>query len=690
MGACVLGASALWGFPPGQASAADDDCLGCHGDTSLRGDKGRSLYVNATHKQASVHAGLSCTDCHEDIQAYPHPRRPKKIACASCHADAPAPVRASVHGGLGEGACQECHGPAHAVRPLGGKAGESCVQCHEDAVTAFRTAIHGQQKAGSGGPTCQSCHGAAHDLVPVSQPSSPVAKRNLPATCGACHANPDFVAKHKIPLARPIESYRLSVHGRALAAGNDKAAACSDCHESHAILPARDPRSKINHWAVARTCGSCHGEIQKAYAGSVHGQAVANGIRESPTCTDCHGEHAILAPSEPESLVNPARVSTATCGRCHADERLAAKYNLPRDRLPSFEASFHGLALRGGRPTVANCASCHGVHNILPSKDPRSTVHAANLGKTCGACHPGAGERFGIGPVHVLAAGRDEHKVVRAIRVSYLLFLIPVFVGLMTLHNLLDFFAKLVRGTERERLGGEVVRMSFHFRVAHLLVVVSFPLLVLTGFALTYPDAWWAAPLAQVRGTLHRIAAVLLLISMAYHAIHLLLSRRDRVILKHLLPAPSDAKDAWDLIRHNLGFKVRRPHFGKFSYAEKAEYWAFMWGSLVMAASGFLLWFNNWSLAHLPKWVSDAATAVHLYEAVLASLSILVWHFYIVVFDPDVYPMDRAWITGKASADHLLHTRPAYFRALSAEGEPATNAAPTAKPPADVTGPKDV
>jgi hypothetical protein len=88
-----------------------------------------------------------------------------------------------------------------------------------------------------------------------------------------------------------------------------------------------------------------------------------------------------------------------------------------------------------------------------------------------------------------------------------------------------------------------------------------------------------------------------------------------------------------------------------------------------MAVSGFLLWFNNWSLAHLPKWASDAATAVHFYEAVLASLSILVWHFYMVVFDPEVYPMDRAWITGKVPTDHLRHTRPAYLRTLTAESE---------------------
>ena len=84
-----------------------------------------------------------------------------------------------------------------------------------------------------------------------------------------------------------------------------------------------------------------------------------------------------------------------------------------------------------------------------------------------------------------------------------------------------------------------------------------------------------------------------------------------------------------------------------------------------MSASGFLLWFNNFTLRHFPKWVADAATALHYYEAILAAASILIWHFYMVLFDPDVYPMDRAWLTGKVSAEHLRHTRPAYYLELA-------------------------
>jgi len=84
--------------------------------------------------------------------------------------------------------------------------------------------------------------------------------------------------------------YRQSVHGRAVASGNEKAAACSDCHGSHAIFPSQDARSKINHWNLPATCGQCHSEIAKTYLESVHGQAMKAGVSGAPVCSDCHGD----------------------------------------------------------------------------------------------------------------------------------------------------------------------------------------------------------------------------------------------------------------------------------------------------------------------------------------------------------------------------------------------------------------
>ncbi len=660
------------------ANDPDADCLACHAQPDLKSDRGRSVFVDPARHKASVHADLPCIACHTDIKEFPHPARIKRVECATCHVEEANSVPSSVHGLLGEHACETCHESAHYARPAENVMPQKCGQCHSDELRALLGSVHGAA-ARSGdpqSPTCESCHGPVHKILTADDPQSLVAKKNLPQTCGACHANPDFVARHQIPFAHPVEAYSMSVHGRAVAAGNDKAASCSDCHGSHDILPGQDPRSKINHWNVPATCGACHGEIKQAYDQSIHGQAVARGSRDAPVCTDCHGEHNILAPSEPGSPVSPALVSTVTCGRCHGDARLNARYNLPADRVPTFADSYHGLESQAGGQTVANCASCHGVHNILPSSDPRSTVNPANLAHTCGKCHSGAGKDFAIGPVHVWAGSSSEHPVVRFIRLTYW-FLIPIAIGFMFLHHLLDFQRKLRRKGPRVETGEEVERMNLNFRIAHWLTMVSFPVLVVTGFALKFPGAWWARPMLvwethfAFRGLVHRVAGVVLLSSLAYHVLHLLLVRRDRAILRYMVPRMRDLQDLGDVLLYNLGFSESRPAFGKFNYVEKIEYFAFLWGTAVMGASGLLLWSNGFALRHFPKWVLDAATALHFYEAILATVSILIWHLYTVIFDPDVYPMDRAWLTGKTSADHLRHTRPAYYAELRGHKENA-------------------
>jgi cytochrome b subunit of formate dehydrogenase len=102
---------------------------------------------------------------------------------------------------------------------------------------------------------------------------------------------------------------------------------------------------------------------------------------------------------------------------------------------------------------------------------------------------------------------------------------------------------------------------------------------------------------------LHRSAAVILVASTLYHMIHLALNKRDRMFLWAMIPQIKDATDIVQVFSYNLGFTKVEPKFAKFNYAEKLEYLAFMWGTLVMTVSGLLLWFNNFMLRHFPKWV---------------------------------------------------------------------------------------
>jgi Ni,Fe-hydrogenase I cytochrome b subunit len=192
--------------------------------------------------------------------------------------------------------------------------------------------------------------------------------------------------------------------------------------------------------------------------------------------------------------------------------------------------------------------------------------------------------------------------------------------------------------------------------------MVSFPMLVYTGFALKYPDAWWARPLvalgSDARGWLHRAAAVVLIGSLAFHIVHLIRNRRARACMTSMHPSIEDWRELRDRFKYYIGLRKEPVHSPAIGYIEKAEYLAFWWGMMVMAVTGFLLWFENFTLSWLPSWVPAAATAVHWYEAILATLAILIWHFYWTIFDPAVYPMDMSWWTGKAPVSRELERRP--------------------------------
>jgi cytochrome b subunit of formate dehydrogenase len=676
-----------------QTLPQDESCLACHGQAGMKSEAGKIISIDPGKHAASAHGILGCKNCHTSIKDFPHPARIPQVRCSTCHEEESSGMPRSSHGVLGEKACSSCHGSVHEVISAAKLAPAKCAECHAQEVKEFHESIHGQaEKAGDpDAPGCSSCHGWVHRIRTAGDSASPVSKKNLPDTCAACHSNSEFLSRHKIPVAHPVELYRQSVHGRAVQAGKN-AATCSDCHGSHAIFTGRDSRARINHWNVVETCAQCHKEIARQFNESVHGEALKTGVRDVPDCTNCHGEHLILEPTNPASALNAANVSVQTCGRCHADTRLARLYDLPADRVPSYADSYHGLALREGSLTAANCASCHGVHDILRSTDPRSTVNTANLRKTCGQCHQGIGEKLAISPVHVRTSTGAAHPAVQWIRRIYFV-LIPLTLGFMVFHNLLDLLAKLVRRRPRQESGQQVLRMNLWFRIAHWGVMLSFPTLVFTGFALKYPDSWWSAPFllwgkqTAFRGVLHRSAAVALIAATLYHFVHLAVNQRDRAFLMAMLPKWKDATDLAGVMLYNLGARKEEPQFEKFNYAEKLEYWAFLWGTAVMALSGFALWFNNIALRHFPKWITDAATAVHWYEALLATFSILLWHFYMVIFDPLVYPMDTAWLNGKISADHYRHSRPAYLRSMERAGlvEPA----PESSSSVEATGPED-
>ncbi len=592
-----------------------EDCVMCHEESSHGTDFGEDL----SH---SIHRDFECLDCHIDKDMTPHDETSDFVV--GC---------------------------------------EGCRMCHEDAGEQYQA--HGRAAIGSceDMPQCKDCHGD-HDILPSSVKLSKTHPVNLPGTCGRCHEDLDLTKKYEILIDKPIAIYQGSVHGMAAKGGVYVAATCNDCHSSggtaHKILAPGHADSAINHFNIPQTCGKCHRGVESDFMEGIHGHLVERGETDAPVCTNCHGEHGIISPDDPRSPVSSARLAEETCSPCHESAVLNEKYGLQSGRLATFIDSYHGLKSKAGDTHVANCASCHGVHRILPSSNPSSTVHPANLQHTCGDCHPGISEKMAAMPIHGVTGEGLRTPLADLVEKVYIIAIV-VIIGLMVLHWLIDLGRHIKLMMNRRP---QVRRMRLNEVWQHTILMISFITLVVSGFALTYDESFLAKVFFgweggfEMRGLVHRIAAVIFSLTVVWHLLYLTTSRRGREFIKDMMPLPKDFTQFWQRILYCIGRRKESPRFHRFSYVEKAEYWALVWGTAVMVVTGLLLWFDNWFIGFLPKGFLDVALVIHFWEAWLASLAILVWHLYSTVFNPAVYPMNPSWITGLMPEEMYRHEHP--------------------------------
>src|SRR4030066_1418944 len=205
------------------------------------------------------------------------------------------------------------------------------------------------------------------------------------------------------------------------------------------------------------------------------------------------------------------------------------------------------------------------------------------------------------------------------------------------------------------------LRMTLNERMQHLNLAVNFTLLVITGFALSYSTAFWVSPITDaplgmtLRGFLHRLSGVAIVTLGGYHVLYCAFTERGRGIIKDMIPGLKDAEDLWETLKNN--FFINRPakalKMPRFNFREKLEYLGLIWGTIVMTVTGFILWFKTEWLQFFPLWTWDVTRAIHFYEAILATLTIIVWHFYSVIFTPDVYPMSWAWVSGNLTEHEM-------------------------------------
>ncbi|MCX7761872.1 MAG: cytochrome b/b6 domain-containing protein [Candidatus Kryptonium sp.] len=677
------------------------NCASCHGDAHELVKTSKVNFVSrcsACHTKefqdykVSVHfsskGGSDCISCH----GYHVIKIASSDVCIKCHSDKRIvrehqefvlKYRESIHAKYIN--CSDCH-TGHKILKASdpnstvarANIGKTCEKCHEQIARNYFESDHGKAfiSGFESAPSCTDCHGE-HDIMRVTSAESKISRANEVGVCLKCHLDNPEVRKRMTHVPSFIASYENSIHGRLFHAGNHEAAVCSDCHGAHEMMKVSNPSSKVYKLNISSTCGKCHQEISKDFNESIHGVALSKGNFDSPTCTDCHGEHLILEPNDPRSPVAPRNVALQLCSKCHASVKLSEKYGLPADKFKTFTDSYHGLNVRLGNVEAANCASCHGVHDILPSSDPRSRVHKANLVNTCGQCHPGANENFVKGKVHVTVASSDE-KIIYWVSTIYIVLIVSI-VGSMFIHNLLDWIRKTIDKYKQKHSGlfystdesrrktNLYLRMTLEERIQHFVLLVSFFTLVITGFMLAFPDAWWVVAIRNIvggeavfkyRGLIHRIAAVLLVLDSIYHLYYIIFTKRGREFIKDIMFKTQDIKDMIQVLKYNLGLSKEKPKFGRFNYIEKSEYWALIWGTVVMTVTGIVLWFENHFMGWFSKTFVDVCNTIHYFEAWLAFLAIIVWHIYYVVFNPDVYPMNFAWITGYLTEEEMEKEHP--------------------------------
>jgi predicted CXXCH cytochrome family protein len=297
----ALVGSPAWAVIP----AEQDSCLGCHGsDRSMTldlpsGDK-LSLYVDQEAFAKSVHGDmLRCTDCHADINDYPHDAKPFK-----------------------------------SKRDVAVAFYEQCKKCHFSNYTKTLDGVHYQlmAKGNKQAALCVDCHGSHN----ITRPGEPHAK--ISTMCSGCHKEVFAV-------------YAKSVHGKAATAGSLDVPVCTDCHRAHDIA---DPRTGALSLRTAEICGRCHTnktlmskyglstKVVDTYLSDFHGMAATlqkgkkKGERLAPGCTDCHGVHDIQKADDPGSRV-VAQNLVKTCRKCHPD----ANENFPQAWLSHYEPSWN-------------------------------------------------------------------------------------------------------------------------------------------------------------------------------------------------------------------------------------------------------------------------------------------------------------------------------------------------------------
>jgi cytochrome b subunit of formate dehydrogenase len=481
---------------------------------------------------------------------------------------------------------------------------------------------------------------------------------------------------------------------------------CTDCHVGYeapgphelpplsgkdaALVERLSRRSKAPRSYLA--CSACH-DAMELLEKSVHGRWLAEDRPVAgPTCASCHGSPHAVARAEGKtdrerSASAEGRARARRCESCHDDPQFAASAGLKQDVGLTYRDSIHGRLVALGSSRAPGCSDCHGAHSIVSKTDAASPVAGTNRARTCGKCHSGATDTFAAvvshRPLHVDRTSKVPHFV--HVMFSWLTTLTLLF---FAFHVSLDFVYELrLRLRKRKEHAPDpqalqtILRFDIHQRIQHWLMLTGVILLGLTGWPLRGAGSPEAIESSRKflalfggphgAGLVHRFAAVMIMVSGAYHLFYLGFLASKKALPLSMAPVPKDALDMRDNILFMLGLKKERPQFERFMYLEKFDYWAVFWGIVMMVGSGFVFWFPVFFSRFLPSWILTAAQIIHGEEATLAILFLFTVHFYNVHLKPSIFPMNWAWLNGRITVEALREEHPLeYQRTFGKKGAP--------------------
>lgn len=602
-------------------------------------------FWNSAHGRHARDVGgpeaASCISCHPPHRMQPasNPRSPLHPTqlietCGACHKEQRKGMRRGVHHAAGEKDefgrglpldCLKCHGQdVHGLPPVRDPVSPvsldnqvaMCGKCHEKFLTSYQASVHGHGLRASGltvTAVCSDCH-RAHDILYAADGQSSLHSTQVAETCGKCHA---FIQ----------DRLAHSVHGQGAGAGgvSERYApggnalrhpSCVDCHQGH-DLP--HPNSPLFRRQIPNRCGNCHTDYALRYGMSVHGQLTELGFEPASKCSDCHGEHDILASSNPASRISPER-RVETCRRCHSQATL----NFARfDPHANFKDERNYPRLHAVYAWTENIiyllVGLFLLHAFLWFM--RSMIDALRFDRPKRL----AAEQVGLlafPPIHRLVYG-----------VILLCFLGLICTGVPLKYGTQPWAQWLV-----PRLGGFGATSVWHHFFATVMLAVAIAHVV------------WVVRLVMQ-------------------------SRRQGTAWQQVffgpdspVPTERDARDALGMLRWFIGLG-RKPRFERWTYWEKFDYWAVCLAMLLIGGSGLLLWFPTLATRFLPGTVLNIAHVLHSETAVLVAGSLFLMHFFNTHLRPEKFPLDLSVVTGVVTEEHWRRARPEYLERLRREGK---------------------